>query len=235
MQQFDLNLASNITYKPQGFVMHSGVSKTFESCQAIINNPNYFLINIIAKPRYGKTHLAIKLCDHFLKLGLLPQLLDGQNLAPWLIKVSELSLTPNDLIIIDDAHTYLSQINPGDSGPFVTFVETLKRSGAKLIMFFNPEFYQLPCDEHVTSRLKFGLDLGIEVAAESELEVMIRVMARQRGVKLSDLQILHIARRIKRDLPAIEKYLEKLIRLSQVFGKSIKIPLINDAISTDLL
>lgn len=87
-----------------------------------------------------------------------------------------------------------------------------------------------PCDEHIKSRLTPGMGFSIGAPSEDELSELLQLMARQRGINLSDRKVDFLSRRIGRDIASMEEYLEKVSHLSGILGKSIKFPLLSDAI-----
>jgi chromosomal replication initiation ATPase DnaA len=80
------------------------------------------------------------------------------------------------------------------------------------------------------SRIKASAQLEILPPAEDDVIKVITVLAKQRGFKLQPRSIEFIRRRLGRDVGSLEKYLDRLMHLAQVLGRSIKRDLISDAL-----
>ena len=115
-----------------------------------------------------------------------------------------------DLVIIDDADRLLKYTGPGSSGPWVRFIEELRRHCAKLVLLSSVPVSALTCDEHALSRLRAGLQLLLGRPADSELLDLLQSLARQRGIALNTYKSEYLLRRLGADIPALEKYLNRL-------------------------
>ena len=85
-------------------------------------------------------------------------------------------------------------------------------------------------DQHINSRLQAGSGFALGSPHESELPAIIDIMARQRGIKLTEKKQEFLERRLGRDLPAIEEYLERLVHLTNVLGKRVGFEALGDAL-----
>jgi chromosomal replication initiation ATPase DnaA len=65
---------------------------------------------------------------------------------------------------------------------------------------------------------------------EQDIPQLINLMARQRGIALSEKKLGYIARRVGREVATIELYLNKLEQLSRILGSSVDLELLKDAI-----
>lgn len=233
MEQLPLKIIQRLSYAPDRYVLHTGVKSLFEECAVLADSATpYRLVFIQGARRSGKTHLAVKLFDSFMLQGRLPHLVDGSEFADW-IKTrnsSNLNWDKDEILIVDDVDHYLRFVTSGESGTFVGLVERIRQSCGKIIFLSSDGIESLPCDDHVKSRLRAGSGLHIGVPEDIELPEILREIARQRGVKLPERSVLFLVRRLGREVGALERYLERLLHLSQVLGRSIKFPLVHDAL-----
>lgn len=231
MKQLPLNIMERLAYSPDNFVAHAGVRSSYEECLGLFGRGSFAISFFHGGPRQGKTHLSIKLGDALTKRGLYPRIVEGHELAEWLSsRPSSQAFQADEVIVVDDADGYLLRIGPGASGPFVAMVEQLRVSRAGLVLLSSKQISELPCDEHVISRLLPGEGFRIGVPSDDDMLDLIRSMGLQRGLSLTERQISFLARRLRRDVDSIEQCLGNVNYLSQVLGKSIKFPLLGDAV-----
>lgn len=231
MEQLGLLLANRLSYSSKNFFEHAGVKECFQNSLAALNSPLFSICYITGAPRYGKTHLSIKLSDTLMADEYLPKFVEGEEFASWLTtQFPKSTFTSLDRIIIDDADKYFASIKPGASGPFVNFIETLRRASAGVVLLSRTPIEELPCDEHVKSRLLPGEGYQLTSPSEEDTETLVRLMAEQRGIKLKERKVGFLVRRLRKDIPSIEDYFERVMHLSRVFGQRIQYPLLNDAI-----
>jgi len=229
-RQLPLQMVTRVRYAPENFLIHSGMVGVVEGCRSLFARDAFSLAFISGSPRAGKTHLSIFLIDALEKLARFPRLLEGGELGRFLTTSEGESFTSEDVFVVDDAHAYLSSLRPGDSGPFVSFVERLRVARAGLVLLSAEPLDRFSFDEHVRSRLVPGSGLIVEAPAESDMPALIDMMARQRGIKLKERKIGFIVRRLGRDIGALERYFDRVQHLADVLGQSVRFPVLGDAL-----
>lgn len=231
MEQIGLALANRLPYEAKNYFVHQGVQPCLEKIRALYAFPFFGIAYVHGVPRAGKTHLSIKAGDLAASQGLLPRYVEGSDFAIWMRdKLPTLKWNEKDLVIIDDIHLYLQSLGAGESGPFVHFIELLRKSNVKVLLFSQTSMDSLPCDEHVLSRLNPGRGFDIESPADSDMPELVRCMGAQRGISFKERHIEFIVRRIGKDITEIEQYFDRVMHLSQVLGKRIQFPLLGDAV-----
>ncbi|MCB9030214.1 MAG: hypothetical protein H6619_04120 [Deltaproteobacteria bacterium] len=236
MEQVGLNIVPRLRYTPENFVFHSGTEQAWDACISQLPLDSFQICYLHAANRYGKTHFSIALSDWLAKREMFPKLMDGLSFEKWLLQnflndsKHIRTVDPSEVIIVDDADLYFDKITPGLSGPFVNFVETYRTAKAGIVFLSSKSIDALPCDNHVISRLKAGAGLSILAPSPEELPKILSALAKQRGVKLTERNILFLEKRLARDITSLEHYLDRLLHLSQALGKSIKFRLIADAV-----
>jgi len=232
MEQVALNIIPRLPYSSQNFVLHEGVEPIVNALAKNFKTEGFSISLVIGLPRSGKTHLVVYLTEKLSKQGLFPNIIEGNDLPEFSYKLDSLESHKNisEPIFIDNIHEYLLSVTPGESGQFVSFVEWCRRNQVKLLLTSSVDLSQLPCDDHVMSRLRAAVDYTIGVPSDQDLPLIIEAFSRQRGVKLSKRYIDFLIRRLGRDLLSLEKYIDRLLHLSQVMGRSIKSRLLADAL-----
>ena len=231
MEQLTLGLSNRLAYAASNFHVHAGVTSTIDDLLTLFRKEGFSIGYLTAPARRGKTHLSLYLVECLLRGGFLPKIIEGSDFGRWISEsLPGHIFSPEEVLIVDDAHLYFSEIVPGASGPFVNLIETLRGVKAGILFLSSVGLSELPCDEHVKSRLIPGDGFTLGDPDEGDMEKLISTMARQRGIHLTDLKVEFLVRRLRRDIPSIEEYFGKLSHLSQVLGKSVKFPLLSDAI-----
>ncbi len=236
MQQLPLKIIQRLSYLPQNFLPHAGVREIFAELSSWKPDANYQIRYIQGTARAGKTHLAVTLFSYFTDSGFIPYIVDGSEFSKWLERRNlenggnGLLWSAAEVLIVDDIDHYLKHLKPGQSGEFVGVIERIRNAGAKLIFLGELVVDDLPCDDHIKSRLRAASGLIIGAPGESELPSVLVEIARQRGIKLPERIISFLVRRLRRDIPALERYLERLLHLSSVLGAPIKGPIVQDAL-----
>ncbi len=226
-----MHLANRLSYSSKNFYVHEGVSECLSGAITALTGKDFSLCFITGSPRFGKTHLSIKISDILVEKKFLPRLIEGDDFREWLSnQAPRMTFTHLDRIIIDDADKYLKGINRGYSGPLVNLIETLRSVGAGVVFLSRTDISELPCDEHIKSRLIPGGGYKLLVPGESDTETLTRLMAEQRGIMLKERKLEFIVRRLRKDIPSIENYFERVGHLSQVLGQRIRFTLLGDAV-----
>lgn len=229
-RQLPLQIVTRVRYGSENFCVHSGVSDVVDECRGIFARDSFGIAFVSGGRRAGKTHLSIYLVDLLSKLQRFPRLLEGAELGRFLDSSGADVFTGEDVIVVDDAHEYLATLRPGDSGPFVAFVEKLRVARAGLILLSRMPIDEFLFDEHVRSRILPGCGRNIVAPAESDMPRLIDSMARQRGILLKERKIGFLVRRVGRDIEALERYFDRVRHLADVMGQSFKFPVLGDAL-----
>ena len=227
--QLSLNITPRHAYAPENFVVHAGVKEILAQHLMLAAKGDFRIGFIPGSARSGKTHLSIRLADDLAQRGFFPRLIEGRDFLEYL-KAERFDFTPEDVIVVDDAQNYFSCVLPGQSGAFVACIERLRVARAGVIFLSDRDTTSFDFDEHVRSRLVPGLGLQLGGPAESDMPEIVRAVAKQHGMRLSDRKLGFILRRVGKNIGAVEDYFERLSHLSQVLGRPIKFPLMSGVI-----
>ncbi len=229
--QLSLKIVPRLPYVAEQFIIHSGVSDAIQDARALLSGNHYGLLSISGVSRSGKTHLSVHLSAEMVKLGLAGRLLEGKEFSTWLGKGFEKpALVQNEVLIVDDSHEYFSNIQPGESGPFVSLVEEMRGLSGKIILLSSVGVNEFPCDDHALSRLRAGYAAKMGPPQDHEILSLVTSMSRQRGLALTENRLLFVAKRMRRDLASLENYLNRVSYLSNTLNRSVTRPLLADAL-----
>ncbi len=163
-------------------------------------------------------------------LGMSPRLIDGSQFSAWLEEYVDKTFRQEDVLVVDDADHYLSSIVSGQSGEFVSFVEKLRNQRSAMVLLSSMALKDFSFDDHIRSRLLPGEGFSIGAPSADDMFELVELMARQRGLAFSERKVDYLEKRIGRDIPAIEEYLDRLEGLAKVLGKPIKFSMLGDAV-----
>ena len=227
MNQLPLKIVNRIPYKKDNLVLHSGIKDLYEICLQSATSDKFQIMYIEGSGRTGKTHIAVSLTHDLSSQGLFPRLINGQELLDRL-NADEFNHDwhVSDVLIVDDSDICFSEINPGFSGRFVDLVETMRTANSTLILLSSLSRDSLPCDEHILSRINQGAGFVIQAPEVQEVAQVMDLMARQRGMSLSDSKREYLVRRVSRSIAQIEERLDNISYLSQLLGEKVKFPLL---------
>ena len=231
MNQLSLNMIPRLPYAPENFFIHQGAKAAYQALLDTIESKSYSVAYIKSQPRYGKTHFTVKAVQEVLERKKYPRLIEGKNFSEFLLTdFPAYQLNNDQVFIIDDAEIYFKGVHPGDSGEFVNFIERLRLQSNHVVFLSAEKPDDLPCDDHVKSRLKAGLISEIDLPDEQDMKTIVNLMSRQRGISLNDKRLDYISRRLRREIPYIENYFDRVSHLSSVLSRSVTRPLLANAL-----
>jgi chromosomal replication initiation ATPase DnaA len=244
-KQLQLSIRPRLVYTAENFLPHAGLLPVIDAVRQHCTGSARLspLLYVEGLARSGKTHLAIylaaqsslaaqdPLAGQAAMLCCYPRILEGTRFSEWLADPTHVaSLREDDMLIVDNADQYLACLRPGDSGALVHCIEQARVSGALLVFLSALSIDEFQLDGHATSRLSAGAGLKLAPPTEQDIPQLINLMARQRGIALSEKKLGYIARRVGREVATIELYLNKLEQLSRILGSSVDLELLKDAI-----
>lgn len=230
MEQLGLDLTPRMSYTGGQFVIHSGVKEILSGIDLLLDKKNFSPAIVYGRHRTGKTHLSVHLVDTCISKKRFPRLVDQDEFLSVLTLIQGEGLKGEGVVIVDDIDVYLRNVKPGESGPFVHFWEFLRQREIHLVLLTSASINELPCDEHVISRLHSANKFTIGDPEEKDLDRLVHALASQRGIKLGDRKISFLQKRMRRDIPSLEHYFERLVHLSTIFGEKVKFNLLEDAL-----
>jgi chromosomal replication initiation ATPase DnaA len=226
-KQLSLQLHDKLVYSANNFYLHEGIKNLITNINALTDSSIFQLAFIEAPKSAGKTHCSIYLYE-LLKKTNNCLLISGEELNLFLDQ--EIPIVSNNIIIIDDSHLYLNNIQAGQSGKLVAFIEKLRVANGKLISFSATSVDELPCDEHIKSRLNVGVGHKILQPSEADFEQLFNALCMQRGLKLKTRQIDFLSKRLGRDIHTLQNYCDKLYNLAKNSDYSVNFELLEEAL-----
>ena len=235
MSQLPLSILPRRALSLKNFVFHHGVLEVYQTINSYIEQPGFRIISVIGAKQSGLTHFSIALAQRLAEGGHFPRMVDGADLFEWIhTRLTLESTDPGEVVLVDDADSYLKNIAAHDSGQFVALVETLRKISAALILFAHTPFDSYGCDDHVLSRLRAGECLTITSPGEEDIRDLLKQMTSQRGMNINNKSFEFLVKRLPRDIAKIDTYLDRVQQLAEFSGKGYQLSLLSEAFSRDL-
>jgi chromosomal replication initiation ATPase DnaA len=230
-RQIPLPIAQRHRYDPKSFFIHNGVDEAAQMFAGALSSQDFSGNILLGSARTGKTHFLIYAFDQALHAKRYVQLWDAKDFRE-LLETGEYRsvLRAGDVALVDDVHEYLDLCEPGASGPFVSFFEHCRLGNISLVMTLAREWEQLPCDDHIQSRLKLCQISRLNNPDEPSLSAIIRHLGKQRGMQLSERKLSYLEKRLGRSIEEIEECLDRVVNLSIAQGRAVDFALLQDAI-----
>jgi chromosomal replication initiation ATPase DnaA len=211
-QQIPLELSQPISFSPDNFVVHAGVSEVAHDIHGILEQKRFSLTVVLGEPRSGKTHFSVYLSDRAITLGRQVVAIEGALALEWCAHITADDMLPSQgVLLIDDADAFLSGIVAAkSSGPFVDLVERCRRRDVALVLLSSRDLEGVGCDDHVLSRLRAGIAIQIGHPGEDDLSAILDTMTKQRGVYLSESKRGFLLRRVERSVSGVLQCLDRL-------------------------
>lgn len=206
--QLPLSLSQSIRYSSAAFVEHAGVREAVATVEKLASARGFSLIYLIGAKGAGKTHLAVYLVGK-LQHERAARLVAGQDVAAWFTdELPEAPFEGGEVLVIDDADIFL-EMN-GSSGLFVDIVERLANADGTLVLLGSKLPEKIGCGAQAKSRLASGLHIVLGNPQDADLDTLLDLMTKQRGLQLKESKRSYILRRVTRTLPALVECVEKL-------------------------
>ena len=235
ISQLELGIVPRLAYRADNFVLGQEMQNKVNGIISAITNKIAAVFYIVGKMRSGKTHLSVYLAEILALERHNPFLLEGEHFQEFIFaRITKENISDKDVFIIDNAENYFCRFRKSDdrnfnSSNFVAFYEIIRNKGASIILLSERLPDNLPCDEHILSRLKSGISFTINDPDENVFDDIIRALTLQRGLKLSPQKIEYLKKRLPREIAKIERYLNRVAKIISIRNEKLNFALLSDA------
>ena len=231
-EQLSLELEQPLRYSSATFLLHSGVTEVVRAVARLCELQSVPLVYLQGAERSGKTHLGVYLAGSHTasaQMGVVgggalqasARMVAAPDFLSWYSE--ELPVHPiefGEMVVIDDADLVLQGAGKvagkeaDVAGSFVDLFERVARAKGVLVLLGRMSLGQVGGGPQVASRLSAGVSFLIGDPQESELDTLLDLIAKQRGLKLSEVKRQFIMRRVPRSVGALVECIERV----QEFG-----------------
>lgn len=234
--QLPLQLSHSIRYSSLDFLEHAGVSEVVATVLAIAAHKRKFsLIYLQGEKLSGKTHTGVYIVGRVQELARNARLLRGPDLGEWF--VDELPTNPfraGELCVIDDADIFLENAqSQGQAGLFVDIVERLAHANGTLVLLGTTTPDKITTSSQAQSRIGAGMHLVLGNPVEADLNQLLHMITKQRGLQLTEGKCAYILRRVPRVIPALVECIERLEEGNDFTEASTSFHLLSEALTVE--
>lgn len=230
----------NPRYTFDNFVVCGGNRTAWQFVKLFIESPTSNLLYIFGPPGSGKTHLlqaaGCTFYDNLKKRERIPYIsfkdvedvYRGDYLAEQESRLGE-RFQAAPVLLIDDIH--LMPDNPHLRVELWQLFNDFYGAGRKIaITGLRPPKELVNLDEHLISRLLWGLVAGMDISDDESRRLIMKKLADDRQVMLPDDVISFILTHAPRDIPSLGKALDLVNRYALATGRRITDRLAKEAL-----
>ena len=233
--QLPLQLVQPLRYSSSAYLVHRGVSDIITSLEALAYQRVFSLAYVQGGPKCGKTHLGVFLVGYLQAKGKAARMVSREELAEWYAsEFRSAPLKPGETVVLDDGDVVLEAISQtNQSGIFMDLTEKLIQMDGTLVIMGAATPEQISCTKQIRSRLNSGVHLVLEGPTEEELDTLLNLITKQRGLQLSEAKRGYILRRVSRTLPALVECVERVEEPRELSSTRTSFNVLADAVSLE--
>jgi chromosomal replication initiation ATPase DnaA len=233
--QIPLQLVQPLRYSSGSFLVHRGVADLVTSVETLSYQRVFSLSYIQGDPKSGKTHLGVYLVGHLQGKGRGARMVASEDVADWYAQgFYGDQLQEGETIVIDDGDVFLEKISKSSqSGIFMDLTEQLHRVDGTLVILGTRPPEEIACTKQIKSRLNSGLHLVMGGPAETDLDKLLNIITKQRGLQLTESKRSYILRRVTRTLPALVECVEKVEETGDFSSSRTSFTILADAVAQE--
>lgn len=225
-KQIPLLLEHALRYSAEHFHLHAGIKGVCKAIAGATRSTKHSLMLVLGAPLSGKTHLAVYAAEVASTTGRETHFFEGSELLQWIAanpheNPYEGAVSHNSAFIVDDTDRLFQHIwQRGTSALLVDFIERCKAQQALLIFFVPKAITNYNLDSHVLSQLRGAAEYEIGAPHLSDIDPLLDLIARQRGVLLTPFKRTFLTKRITQGIPEIVECLSRLTETTASERKS---------------
>jgi chromosomal replication initiator protein len=224
-------------YSFENFVVCSGNETAFQFARLLVTDDSKNLLFIHGPSGSGKTHLLRALagafCSHagrttfpYVSLKDIDEIYRGEYPAEAVSRLAE-RFRDEPALLIDDIH--LLPDNPHVRSEFWQLFNDFHDAARKIaITGLYPPREITHLDEHIVSRLLWGLVAKVDITDDDSLRMIMKKLAEDRNVILPADVINYLLLHTRRELPPLIELLERIHRHSLATGRKISLRLVRE-------
>ena len=229
----------NPKFSFDNFVVCGGNETALRFAKIVAEDDTKNLLYIHGPSGSGKTHLLNALAgDLYLKKGKttisiisfkeVDDIYDGEYLAEAVSKLAS-RFRGEPALMVDDIH--LLPDNPHVRSEFWQLFNDFHDAYRKIAITGSSDPRELPnLDDHLASRLLWGLAARMDVSDDDSLRMIMKKLAGDRNIILPNDVIDYLINHTRRELQSLINLLEQIHRYSMITGRKISLKLVREII-----
>ncbi len=208
-EQLSLELLQPLRYSSSAFFVHTGVSEVVRTMMALAGKRTFSMTYIRGERCSGKTHIGVHLAGKYQDRNGRARLVAGVSLAKWFSdELPGAPIHPWELVVVDDADRCLSTATC--QGILVDLIERVARQKGAVLLLGSADPETIQTSPQLRSRLNAGLYLTLGGPKEMDLDPLLDLITKQRGLQLSEAKRAYILKRVERTIPALVDCVERV-------------------------
>jgi chromosomal replication initiation ATPase DnaA len=231
-EQLSLELVQPLRYSSSAFFVHTGVEDAVRTVTTLSGKRNFSITYIRGEKCSGKTHLGVYLVGRHQERNGRARLISGSSLVSWFSEeLPGTPIHPWELVVIDDADLCLGE--GMCQGILVDLIERISRQKGSLVLIGGADPEAIPTSPQLRSRLNAGLYLAVGGPKETELDPLLDLITKQRGLQLSESKRAYVLKRVERTIPALVNCVERVEDSSFLGDASTSFHKLSDALTVE--
>jgi chromosomal replication initiation ATPase DnaA len=231
--QLTLTFGETVSYSSETFIAHTGAREVADTLITLSSEKRFALVYIEGGASTGKTHLSVYCAGLLRSLEGAVDVVSGESVYEWYVdKIARgANLLKGQSLIVDDAENWLE--NPSSEGGFTAVADAILQANGLLVLIGSASANTLKVGSQIKSRLKAGVQMKLGAADEQALDLILKAMCIQRGLKLSEAKRRFVLSRVSRSIPALTAYVQRLQDLGRSERSSTSFELLTAALEGD--
>jgi chromosomal replication initiation ATPase DnaA len=211
-KQIPLLLEQSLKYSAENFHFHEGIKPFLKAVDAATQKQGFSILLAVGGKQSGKTHIGVHCAEFINTSGRSTLWIEGGEVPEWWQREPDDDAIPwKGAVVVDDAHKLFERLQKErNARPLADFIERCRRRRALLILFSAKPLDAYTFDEQITGRIKPSSIFDLGAPGEGDLDILLDLIARQRGVRLTPYKRSFLLKRVPREVSAIVDCLFRL-------------------------
>ncbi len=220
-RQIPLLLEQSLKYSAENFHFHEGIKPLLKAVDAATQKQGFSILLAVGGKQSGKTHIGVHCAEFINTSGRSTLWIEGAEVPGWWQREPDDDAIPwKGAVVVDDAHKLFEFLQKErNARPLADFIERCRRRRALLIMLSAKPLEVYKFDEQITGRIKTSSVFELGAPGDRDLDALLDLIARQRGVRLTAYKRSFLLKRVPRDISAI---VDCLYRLEEKTASEVK-------------
>lgn len=211
-KQIPLLLEQSLKYSAENFHFHEGIKPLLKAVDVATQKQGFSILLAVGGKQSGKTHIGVHCAEFTNTSGRSTLWIEGSEVPGWWKREPDDDAIPwKGAVVVDDAHRLFEYVQmERNSRPLADFIERCRRRRAFLLLLSAHPLDTYKFDEQITGRIKPSSIFELGAPGERDLDALLDLIARQRGVRLTAYKRSFLLKRVPREISAIVECLHRL-------------------------
>lgn len=211
-KQIPLLLEQSLKYSAENFHFHEGIKPLLKAVDVATQKQGFSILLAVGGKQSGKTHIGVHCAEFTNTSGRSTLWIEGSEVPGWWKREPDDDAIPwKGAVIMDDAHKLFEHLQrERNARPLADFIERCRRRRALLLLLSAQPLEIYNFDEQITGRIKQSSIFKLGTPGDGDLDALLDLIARQRGVRLTPFKRAFLLKRVPQDVSALVDCLTRL-------------------------